>query len=101
MATIRILEVAWHRNGCCGEPFYAVRFIDQGATLLALVFEHPGRIVVIDPIEAATTVAPEANGWRGDIYEALLRRAIAQFEDARTIRSAMTDDTGAVHGSLH
>lgn len=83
---IRIDEVAYHRNGCEGEPFYAVRFRDSGDRLLALVFERPGQIIVIDPVKAATTVAVGANSWRGDVYEAPLRQAIERFEDARTIR---------------
>lgn len=96
---IRILEVAWHRNGCCGESFYAMRFVDQGTSLLALVFEQPGRIVVIDPLKAAETVAPGTNSWRGDRYEPALRRAIAKFEDARTIPSGSRD--GSSMESLH
>lgn len=83
---ICIDEVAYHRNGCEGEPFYAIRFRHSGECLLALVFERPGQIMVIDPVKAATTVAVGANSWRGDIFEAPLRRGIERFEDARTIR---------------
>lgn len=101
MAAIKILEVAWHRNGCCGEPFYAVRFIDEGTKLLALVFDQPDRVVVIDPAKAAVSVAFGTNSWRGDIYEAALRQAIAKFEDACEIRSAMTDSAGVAADSLH
>jgi hypothetical protein len=101
MAAIKILEVAWHRNGCCGEPFYAVRFVDEGTKLLALVFDQPDRVVVIDPVKAAISVAFGTNSWRGDIYEAALRQAIAKFEDACKIRSAMTDSAGVAAESLH
>lgn len=83
---IRIDEVARHRNGCAGEPFYAIRFRDSSDRLLALVFEQPSRIVVIDPVKAATCVAAGTNSWRGDLYEAPLRRAIERYEQARTIR---------------
>lgn len=85
---IRILEVAYHRNGCTGEPFYEV---------LALVFDCPDRIVVIDPLKAADTVAPEENSWRGDVYSADLRKAIVRFEVARTMRAAPAGGSAALH----
>lgn len=84
---IRILEVACHRNGWAGEPFYAIRFLDQRHLLLGLVFEQPSRVVVIDPLQAAETVAAEVNSWRGDLYEETLRKAVERFEDQRAIRS--------------
>ncbi|WP_447726024.1 hypothetical protein [Sphingomonas koreensis] len=83
---IRTLEVAYHRNGGEGEPFYAIRFLDRRQLLLAIVFERPGRIVVIDPLKAAETVASGVNSWRGDLYEAALRSAVERFEDERIIR---------------
>ncbi len=94
---MEVLEVAWHRNGCSGESFYAVRFADGPARLLALVFEQPGRVVVIDPILAANTVAFGENSWRGDVYEAQLRKAITQFEAARTIRAVPAAGSSALH----
>jgi hypothetical protein len=84
---IRILEVAYHRNGCQGEPFHAIRFRDGRQLFLGLVHEQPDRVVVIDPLMAAETVASGINSWRGDLYEEALRKAIAQFEDERTIRA--------------
>lgn len=86
MTGIKIIEVACHRNGCEGEPFYAIRFTDAGELLLALVFERPQRLVVIDPVLAATTVAFAQNSWRGDVYENALRRAITAFERNRAIQ---------------
>ncbi|APR53123.1 hypothetical protein CA223_04060 [Sphingomonas koreensis] len=83
---IRILEVAYHRNGCAGEPFYAIRFRYQRQLLLGFVFDCPDRIVVIDPLAAAETVASGVNSWRGDLYEATLRNAVARFEHQRAIR---------------
>lgn len=84
---IRVLEVAFHRNGCHGEPFYAIRFRDGRQLFLAFVHEQPDRVVVIDPLMAAETVASGINSWRGDLYEEALRKAIAHFEDERTIRA--------------
>ena len=84
---IRILEVAFHRNGCSGESFYAIRFLDQRRLLLGLVFEQPNRIVVIDPLHAAETVAAGVNSWRGDLYEETLRNVVDRFEGQRAIRS--------------
>lgn len=92
MGTLKIVEVAHHRNGCEGESFHAVRFTDAGLLLLGLVFKQPRRIVVIDPLAAAETVAAGANSWRGDLYEAALRDAIAAFEAARAI--ALTAEDG-------
>ncbi|HSX57367.1 MAG TPA: hypothetical protein VLG14_18845 [Sphingomonas sp.] len=88
MAGMRILEVAYHRNGCAGEPFYAVRFTEGRNVMLALVFEREGGVMVLDPVKAATSVAAGENSWRGDLYEAELRKAIERFETARTIRAA-------------
>jgi len=85
---MRILEVAYHRNGCAGESFYAVRFSEGRTVMLALVFECVGGVMVLDPVKAATSVAVGENSWRGDLYEADLRKAIARFEAARTIRAA-------------
>lgn len=90
---IHILEVACHRNGCQGEPFYAIRFRDGRRLFLGLVHEQPDRVVVIDPLMAAETVAAGTNSWRGDLYEMELREAVERFEDERTIPASQSRRT--------
>lgn len=81
---MKILQVAHHRNGICGIDFHAVLFQDSpdGKTenFLATVFPEKGAVAVVglDRIEQ-DGVAFGANSWRGDRYEADLRRAIGKY----------------------
>lgn len=81
---IKILEVAYHRNGVCGNGFSVVLFdfLAGGETsprkMVGIVFEERGNCAVLDANETAKGNIAFANGnsWRGDHFEADLREAI-------------------------
>lgn len=86
---VDVVEIAYHRNGICGEPFYAIRFIDQerpDREMLGIVF--PSDDQRLNPRTAVMDIGLLANGylggftncWRGDRYDFPLREAIAQYE---------------------
>ena len=77
----KIEQIAYHRNGVCGAPFYAVLFTanEDGKRYLASVFEASAHVSVIclDRI-ADHGVTFGDNSFRGDHFEDELRPAIAQ-----------------------
>jgi hypothetical protein len=85
---LRIYEVAHHRNGVGGAPFYAVRFADPAecpGVMLGIVFQQAGQVAVLSVNKLAglgqeATVAFGENSWRGDVYEPALRAAIKEAE---------------------
>jgi hypothetical protein len=82
---ISIQQIAHHRNGVGGEPFYAVTFTctEDGETrnMIATVFPSPGAVAVYDrDLLAAGNILFGENSWRGDVYEPALRRVIAEAE---------------------
>lgn len=83
--TIKIIEVAYHRNGVSGEGFHAVLFKQGEGLLIAAVFEQLGHVAVFEIGELAMQNIAFAmgNSWRGDHYEADLRAAISLYEDKR------------------
>lgn len=81
---MKILQIARHRNGVCGAPFYVVTFTDRehGAdVMLAVVFDEPDHVAVL-----STAILPDVsfgvNSWRGDNFEDELRRKIAEANEA-------------------
>lgn len=91
----KIIESSYHRNGVCGEGFYAIRFTsdiddDPGmfgsvamkgqkeADFLAILFDAPGQCAVIclDRIGTCGVGFAKGNSWRGDRFEDELRAAI-------------------------
>jgi hypothetical protein len=82
--TIRIITIAYHRNGIGGAPFHAILFEDggpEGSRKLGIVFEAPDHCSVLDVEKlAAGDIAFGSNSWRGDRFEPALRVAIAAFE---------------------
>lgn len=103
--SIAIREVAYHRNGVGGEPFYAVTFTDPEKpdhTFLATVFPppqlldgpmegepdwtcsqgwHNPRIAVV-AIDLLPTVTFCRNSWRGDHYMQALYGAILEYRES-------------------
>lgn len=92
-----IQEVAHHRNGIGGDPFYVIRFYDpdEKSNMLGFVFDgdedetglptwdwrkHGCRAAVVDIDLAQTTVAFGENSWRGDHYAPALHQAIRNWE---------------------
>lgn len=84
---IDVQEISFHRNGICGESFFAVRFKHRAngprkpaENFLATVFAKRGHVSVISLDRIADTgVAFGCNSWRGDQFEDLLREEIACF----------------------
>jgi hypothetical protein len=77
---LNIIDIAHHRNGICGAPFQVVLFEDQGpegSRKVAILFDEPRYCAVLDIAKlAAGDIEFGSNSWRGDNYEALLRKAI-------------------------
>jgi len=82
---MKLLQAAYHRNGVCGAPFYAVLFEDEGRKMLATVFAEVRHVAVIcaDLIEI-DGVTFGVNSWRGDTYERWLRSEIAKLDDPQS-----------------
>ena len=79
--TVTIEQIARHRNGICGATFHVVLFRDPVSRKLAIVFEQPGHVAVLDLEHAhAGEIRFGFNSFRGDVYEPLLRTAIQRFE---------------------
>lgn len=85
----RIEQIAYHRNGVCGVPFYAVIFTSKQdrkvERFVASVFPDSGCVSVIGLDRALTTdgVTFSLNSWRGDHFEDELRAAIVAWDIAR------------------
>lgn len=83
----KVHQVARHRNGIGGEPFYAVLFDGpSGDRLLGIVHDEPSYCSVIQaaPLsDSEVGVEFGGNSWRGDKFEPELRAAIAKWEKAR------------------
>jgi hypothetical protein len=79
---LKILAIAYHRNGIDGAPFNVVLFRDygpEGSRKVAVLFEEPCHCAVLDVDKlAAGDIAFGSNSWRGDHYEPHLRQAIAK-----------------------
>jgi len=84
MNPIKVQEVAYHRNGICGEGFHAVRFRwdtgDGVENFVGTVFDGSGQCAVLSLDRIAQTgVTFGFNSWRGDDFEPELRRAIKNW----------------------
>lgn len=70
---LNIKSIDYHRNGISGAGFHVVRFADgERPNMLACVFEEPGHVAVLN-------VDNLTDCWRGDHYEAALRKAIEKY----------------------
>ncbi len=78
--SLRIIEIACHRNGVGGAAFHVVLFEDggdDGSRKVGIVFDEPGCCAVLDvSLLAANEIRSGRNSWRGDTYEGALREAI-------------------------
>lgn len=83
---IQIQQIASHRNGVCGEPFYAVLFMEAEVLMVATVFAKKGHVSVLGVgglSHPDVGVTFGENSYRGDRYEATLRREICAWEEQR------------------
>jgi hypothetical protein len=77
---IRIIDIAYHRNGMCGAPFHVVLFHDtddENTRKLGILFEEPYHCAVLDDAKLARgEIAFGVNSYRGDRFETVLRPAL-------------------------
>jgi hypothetical protein len=87
-------DVAYHRNGVCGEGFYIVYFTnEQGLRMIGVCFPNDKgdfavpekfynpRTAVFDvDLLADGNIKFGENSWRGDRYDDELRTAILKWE---------------------
>jgi hypothetical protein len=82
---IKILATAGHRNGVAGAPFDVILFKEYGpggSRKVGIVFDEPNYCAVLDiGLLAAGNIKFGINSWRGDDYEADLRKAIKQRDE--------------------
>lgn len=80
-ANIQVKEVAFHRNGVCGEPFHVVTFkdVNEDTNMVAIVFTEPAHVAVLC-MDQLPGVAFGSNSWRGDCYEEDLRKAVEEYD---------------------
>jgi hypothetical protein len=84
---LKIIAIAFHRNGISGAPFEVVLFEDkgeEGSRKVAILFDEDAHCAVLDVAKlAAGDIDFGSNSWRGDCYEPRLRQAIRKFHDTR------------------
>jgi len=71
----RIVDASFHRNGICGEGFWAILFEDdEGHMKFAAMFDEPMycAVVQVDKL-AAGDIAFGSNSYRGDNFDVELR----------------------------
>ncbi len=81
--TIRVEDIARHRNGVGGAPFWVVTFRwadvdEEPRPMVGIVFEAPWHVAVLDREETrrGNIAFAQGNSWRGDSFAAVLRTAI-------------------------
>lgn len=90
---MKVQEIAYHRNGVSGEPFYVVTFTDDGRDMVAVVFPddtgsftkpdtftNPHTAVFDRQLLGEGTIAFGVNSFRGDHFDSDLRHAITAHE---------------------
>jgi hypothetical protein len=78
------IDIAFHRNGIDGSPFYAVLFRDGESRKLAILFNAEAHCAVLDVEKLhAGDIAFGSNSWRGDQFEQPLRAAVRQHPQAK------------------
>jgi hypothetical protein len=92
---IHVQEIAYHRNGVCGEGFFVVTFFDNKewrfvATLFPTYQEIGGKETYLPSgrcavlcLDLLPSVTFGTNSWRGDHYESALLDAINQWNSSR------------------
>jgi hypothetical protein len=82
--SLKVIGIAFHRNGVGGAAFHVVLFEDdgeEGSRKVGIVFDEPGHCAVLDVSRLADgEIRSGRNSWRGDRYEGALRKAIAVWD---------------------
>ncbi len=87
---MRKLEtIAYHRNGICGEPFYALTFTEDGRNMFAVVFDAEAfnpQVAIFDRdlLAVGNITFGEGNSWRGDHYSNWCTAAISRHNGVAT-----------------
>lgn len=80
---IKVLSVEFHRNGVLGNGFYVVLFTHESTKKVAIVFDEPGNVAVLDVgLLAQNNIEFGENSWRGDEFESELRKAVKAYIDS-------------------
>lgn len=92
-ANVKIEEVAYHRNGVGGEPFYVIKFIStedgRASNMVGVVYPENGYVSVFDrDLLGQGVIAFGYNSFRGDHFEGHLRHAIMEHEAGADERCA-------------
>ena len=86
---LTIQEIAYHRNGIGGCPFWVVRFrydpdsFGEKENFLSIIGGNKGMcaVIALDRIPArGLAFAANTNRWRGDNFENALRQAIDDWK---------------------
>ena len=79
---MKIIDIAYHRNGLRGIPFYVTVFNDGTSIKLAILFDTKAHCAVFDFEKLLTgNIRVGENSYPGDHFEKPLRKAIrAHFE---------------------
>jgi hypothetical protein len=82
---IRIIDLAYHRNGICGAPFHVVLFDDvddENTRKVGILFEQPYHCAVLDVAKlTAGNIAFGVNSYRGDRFEESLRSSLKSLNN--------------------
>ena len=79
---IKIVEASYHRNGICGDAFYAILFDNkENGRMIASLFEdrHCCAVYSVPQLAAGNITFGAGNSWRGDDYDLALRPALKDY----------------------
>jgi hypothetical protein len=98
---LELVNIAHHRNGAGGEPFYVILFRDLDVEMppgtektpwgwspplmVAIACDTVGHVAVLNTKQTlmGNIDFAKGNSWRGDTYEHSLRLIIAGYEEQR------------------
>ena len=88
---MKLLSLAYHRNGICGNPFWCALFRDEDKTVkLAVLFNEDDTDCSIAVFDAAKIAQGDisfgSNSWRGDHYHAWMKKQIKEHGQAALLR---------------
>ena len=84
---LKVTAISYQRNGITGAGFHVVDFTTSCGLehMAAIVFEEPKYVAVITPWEGDRWIETH---WRGDYFEAELRKAIAKWGEQQSKKLA-------------
>jgi len=78
-----VIDIAFHRNGVCGDPFYIIKFtyFEEPDVMIGIVFPTPATVAVFSLDKLSRGVIEfTQNSYRGDVFEFELRDIIKARE---------------------